>query len=96
MKKPPGVFREDTELASTGHQRHAGQLARVTRAPYLRPMTDQPPPKWALLFLSGVAVFSGVAFVYGWVRGGFELIRLAVFVLFAAMAADTWQKRRKG
>ena len=78
------------------HQRHAGQLARVTRAPYLRPMTDQPPPKWALLFLSGVAVFSGVAFVYEWVRGGFELIQLVVFVLFAVLAAETWQKRRKG
>jgi len=51
-------------------------------------MTDQPPPKWALLFLSGLAVFSGVAFVYGWVRGGFELIRLAVFILFAALVAE--------
>ena len=46
--------------------------------------------------MSGVAVFSGVAFVYEWVRGGFELIQLVVFVLFAVLAAETWQKRRKG
>ena len=54
-------------------------------------MSDKPPPKWALSFWSAGAVLFGTAFVYELVRNGFDLFQLATFVLFAAMAAVTWQ-----
>ena len=36
-----------------------------------------------------------MGFVYELVRNGFDLVRLALFVFFAAMAVGAWKKRQK-
>ncbi len=62
-------------------------------------MNDKPVAKWmlkwALPIWTGGAIVFGIGTVYGLARGSFEWTELAIFVFFAAIALDTWRKRRK-
>ncbi len=58
-------------------------------------MKHKPVPKWVLSVWIGGAILFGLANVYGLARGSFEWRELAVFVLFASLALDTWRRRQK-